>query len=405
LASRRKSMAQPTTRRTSNFLELPLSDYEMRQRRYCSLPESAYNPRHLPNELYRLRSFSIKANGSVVKHGDQIATRRKSRSSAGSTTNTSRNNSQVSSRDVSPKTKSPTDSYFNFQSGTNSSLKSNKSSDDTSNHSTNNITDIEVYDYDADMDVEHNTFRICVLGETGVGKTALVNQFLTSEHMNTYDSSLDDEYGERSVSVSLDGDESELIFIDHAAGEMSTENTLSTYEPCACVVIYSIIDLQSFKIAEETMSYLWRFGYSKAKSVILVGNKVDLERSRIISTEEGRALARSCEAKFIETSAGIEHNVDELLVGVLKQIRLRVEYEKMSASRSASTKRNKKDSDSTEPTNTENGSSAPIFKRGSGNRRLSSPLRTLQAARDILTRVCVKSNKTRPLDCENLHIL
>ena len=101
-----------------------------------------------------------------------------------------RNNSQVSSRDVSPKTKSPTDSYFNFQSGTNSSLKSNKSSDDTSNHSANNITDIEVYDYDADMDVEHNTFRICVLGETGVGKTALVNQFLTSEHMNTYDSSL-----------------------------------------------------------------------------------------------------------------------------------------------------------------------------------------------------------------------
>ena len=39
------------------------------------------------------------------------------------------------------------------------------------------------------MDVE-NTFRICVLGDTGVGKTALVNQFLTSEHMNTYDSSL-----------------------------------------------------------------------------------------------------------------------------------------------------------------------------------------------------------------------
>ena len=31
----------------------------------------------------------------------------------------------------------------------------------------------------------------------------------------------DDEYGERSVSVSLDGDESELIFIDHTAGEMS----------------------------------------------------------------------------------------------------------------------------------------------------------------------------------------
>ena len=36
----------------------------------------------------------------------------------------------------------------------------------------------------------------------------------------------DDEYGERSVSVSLDGDESELIFIDHTAGEMSVSKHL-----------------------------------------------------------------------------------------------------------------------------------------------------------------------------------
>ena len=38
---------------------------------------------------------------------------------------------------------------------------------------------------------------------------------------------------------------------------------------------------------------------------------------------EGKSLARSYDAKFIETSAGLKHNVDELLVGVLKQIMLR----------------------------------------------------------------------------------
>ena len=31
----------------------------------------------------------------------------------------------------------------------------------------------------------------------------------------------DDEFGERSVSVSLDGVESEIVFIDHTSGEMS----------------------------------------------------------------------------------------------------------------------------------------------------------------------------------------
>ena len=38
---------------------------------------------------------------------------------------------------------------------------------------------------------------------------------------------------------------------------------------------------------------------------------------------EGKSLASSYDAKFIETSAGLKHNVDELLVGVLKQIMLR----------------------------------------------------------------------------------
>lgn len=35
---------------------------------------------------------------------------------------------------------------------------------------------------------------------------------------------------------------------------------------------------------------------------------------------EGKALAQSRDAKFIETSSGIQHNVDELLVGILKQV-------------------------------------------------------------------------------------
>ena len=99
---------------------------------------------------------------------------------------------------------------------------------------------------------------------------------------------------------------------------------------------------------------------------------------------EGRKLALSFEAKFIETSAGIQHNVDELLVGVLKQVRLRGEQASMSTSKS------KKCEDDEE------------HQR---SRNLPSPLRTLQAARDILTRACLSSNKKRPMDCENLHIL
>lgn len=35
---------------------------------------------------------------------------------------------------------------------------------------------------------------------------------------------------------------------------------------------------------------------------------------------DGKQLAASRDVKFIETSSGIQHNVDELLVGILKQV-------------------------------------------------------------------------------------
>ena len=49
---------------------------------------------------------------------------------------------------------------------------------------------------------------------------------------------------------------------------------------------------------------------------------------------EGKALATSRDSKFIETSSGIQHNVDELLVGILKQIRLKENRDKKQARKS-----------------------------------------------------------------------
>lgn len=37
---------------------------------------------------------------------------------------------------------------------------------------------------------EIQRYRVVLLGDSGVGKTALVSQFMTSEYMNTYDASL-----------------------------------------------------------------------------------------------------------------------------------------------------------------------------------------------------------------------
>lgn len=63
------------------------------------------------------------------------------------------------------------------------------------------------------------------------------------------------------------------------------ENSLSTYEPHGCVVVFSVVEKSSFRVAKEIIKYLWQENYIKYKSVILVGNKADLARARVISTQ------------------------------------------------------------------------------------------------------------------------
>ncbi|XP_070498804.1 uncharacterized protein Rgk2 isoform X2 [Chironomus tepperi] len=324
-------------RRTSNFLELPVPDHI--RPRVCSLPDrpyTPYNPR-VSEDLYRLRTFSI-SKGTVVNCGDSIISRR------------SRSNTSVNSTTSKLSERSPFDG----------SCCGGYTGGDESNSSDSEPT-------------PPTRYRVVMLGDSGTGKTALVNQFMTSEYMHTYDASLDDEFGEKTVSILLDDEESELIFIDHPAIEMSVENSLSTYEPHACVIVYSIVQKSSFRVAEEILNYLWRENITKDKAVILAGNKADLARSRAITTQEGKQLAASREVKFIETSSGIQHNVDELLVGILKQIRLKETREK---------------------------------KQSASKLKNSRTHSSLHIAKEILQKICFNQlDITKSKSCENLHVL
>ncbi|XP_011311442.1 uncharacterized protein [Fopius arisanus] len=237
-------------------------------------------------EYYRLRSFSITANG-VFNLGDSLKTRRsKSINSV-----TSSGTSCSSTRDAR--------------------LLSSASQQSC----------IEADD-NADNENKVTSYKVGMLGASGVGKTALTVQFTTSEYICAYDASLDDEYGQKSVSVMIDGQETELEIIDHPASEMAVESFCATYNPDVYVVVYSVVDRRSLKTAEETLLYLWKGDYMATHGVILVGNKVDLERKREVPSMLGRRLANTCGCKFIETSSGLAHHVDELLVGVLAQIKL-----------------------------------------------------------------------------------
>lgn len=51
----------------------------------------------------------------------------------------------------------------------------------------------------------------------------------------------------------------------------------------------------------------------------MCGNKIDLERERVISTQEGKALATKWNCAFLESSALTKVNVDEMFINVTRQ--------------------------------------------------------------------------------------
>lgn len=66
---------------------------------------------------------------------------------------------------------------------------------------------------------------------------------------------------------------------------LQPENCLSSYDPHGYCVIYSSADRNSFAVAERVIQALWTSENIAQRAIILVGNKADLARSRVITLE------------------------------------------------------------------------------------------------------------------------
>ncbi|XP_076370530.1 GTP-binding protein GEM-like [Tachypleus tridentatus] len=179
-------------------------------------------------------------------------------------------------------------------------------------------------------DIFGDTYKVLVIGNSEVGKSLLSQQFRTSDYICTYDSLMDDG-DDKTVTVVLNDDESNLIFTEHTLVDDQLPSSIHFVD--CCVVVYSVADRSSFRYAKCFLSKLLE---CVSKPIILVGNKTDLVRLRSVTTNEGRKLAQHYGCKFIETSACINYHVDELLVGVLSQIRLTQERKHQNQKKRAS---------------------------------------------------------------------
>ncbi|CAB4068128.1 unnamed protein product [Lepeophtheirus salmonis] len=320
----------------------------------------ALSPESRNDDLYCLRQFTV-SNKRVVNRGDSLQPRY------------CRSNSSICS----------SGSSLSYSHSGRSSLRSSTEDDDAALSRDGSIGGPG----------RSSRFTVLMLGAGDVGKTLLTSQFMSSNDVGAYgNDSQEEEYGEKCVSVLLEGEESELVFIDRPYAEMSVENAVSTYVPDAMIVVFSVVNKDSLQTAESILEYLWRSGSNTDKAVIMVGNKSDLVRSRVVSIVDAKSKATSYDCKYTETSATLNHNVDELLVGTLTQIRLKL------AERQRFMRKGRKSAGmpvshmSTNSTLTVQSSSANIRRKSAGTR-----------VKGILDKVLKGESKSK--SCDDLHVL
>ncbi|KAI9066656.1 ras protein [Trametes coccinea BRFM310] len=161
-----------------------------------------------------------------------------------------------------------------------------------------------------------DSWRVAVLGDGGVGKTALAVQFTLN--CFTYDPTIEDAYRKQLV---VDNRMCFVEVIDTAGQEeYATLRDQWVREGQGFILVYSITSRNSFERLDVFRQAMLKVKRQKPV-FMLVGNKFDKHSDREVSKEEGMARARQFGCEFLETSAKTAYNVERLFMNLVRLLR------------------------------------------------------------------------------------
>ncbi|XP_020841390.1 GTP-binding protein Rit2 [Phascolarctos cinereus] len=162
-------------------------------------------------------------------------------------------------------------------------------------------------------------YKVVMLGAGGVGKSAMTMQFISHRFPDYHDPTIEDAY---KTQVRIDDEPAYLDILDTAGqAEFTAMRDQYMRGGEGFIICYSVTDRQSFQEAAGFKELIYQVRHTYDIPLVLVGNKIDLEQARQVSTEEGLSLAREYTCAFFETSAALRFYVDDVFYGLVREIR------------------------------------------------------------------------------------
>mmetsp|Transcript_79764 Transcript_79764/g.222025 ORF Transcript_79764/g.222025 Transcript_79764/m.222025 type:complete len:206 (-) Transcript_79764:91-708(-) len=165
-------------------------------------------------------------------------------------------------------------------------------------------------------------FKYIIIGDTGVGKSCLLLQFTDKRFQPVHDLTIGVEFGARLINI--DHHQIKLQIWDTAGQESFRSITRSYYRDAAgALLVYDITRRESFNHLSRWLEEARQNG-NPNMTIMLIGNKSDLEHRRAVSTKEGEMFAQENGLVFLETSAKSAANVEMAFIKTAENI-----YEKI----------------------------------------------------------------------------
>jgi small GTP-binding protein len=157
------------------------------------------------------------------------------------------------------------------------------------------------------------TPNIVVVGDGGVGKSCIICRYVRDRFTETYEPTIE---GVSETVMKLGSGKELPVRLTDTAGQedFSSVRDLAMGQGDAFIVVFSLIEFKSLKMAEDLMERLsgQRTQEQKPFLFVLAGNKCDMASQRTVAKADAEALAGKYKGGYFETSAKTGEGVKEM---------------------------------------------------------------------------------------------
>ena len=159
---------------------------------------------------------------------------------------------------------------------------------------------------------ENPSLKIVILGNICVGKTCILNRFADNSFGDQYQPTIGLDY--RVKQMLLSNKKTVKIQIWDTSGEERFLSLTKNFFKGAngALIVYDITNRKSFEDVERWVESIKENIDVKTLSIVIAANKVDMEKERVVSKEEGEKIASNEKFKFYETSAKSAVNINDI---------------------------------------------------------------------------------------------